>query len=91
MTNVPSTIRNAWADAYKLFDISYGMDGREEAWKKYWDTANELTKKYGDEIPMLEMFEAIAHMIEHFVKQREKPKNESLLWQANEPYPYPRE
>ena len=93
MTNVPQTIRDAWTDIYKLFDISYGMDGSDEAWRQYWNRANEIVKKYGDGIPLLGMLEETAHLIEHFVEQRKKPKpkNESLPWKADEPYPYPKD
>ena len=88
MTNVPNDIRNAWADVYKLFDVSYGMDGSPGAWEKYWNTATELVKQYGDEIPLLELFEATAHMLEIFVKRRETG-NKTLYWRADEDYPYP--
>ena len=27
VTNVPQTIRDAWADVYRLFDVSYNMNG----------------------------------------------------------------
>ena len=90
MTNVPDKIREAWADIYRLFDVSYGMDGSEEAWDQYWSQATELIQKYGDEIPLLFVLEGTATMIEFFVKQREKPKNKSLLWNADEDYPYPK-
>jgi len=90
MTNVPEDIRNAWADVYRLFDVSYTMDGSEGAWIQYWEKANTMIQKYGDDIPLLEILEAVAHMLEHYVKKREK-KNESLPWKADEPYPYPKE
>lgn len=91
MTNVPDRIREAWADVYRLFDVSYGMDGSEQAWEQYWNRVNELIQKYGDEIPLLFVLEGTAKMIEFFVKIREKPKNESLPWRADEDYPYPKE
>lgn len=91
VTNVPQTIRDAWTDIYRLFDIHYNMDGSEQAWTEYWNKANAIIQKYGDDVPMLEMTEAVAHLIEHFVKQREQPKNESLPWAKDEPYPYPKD
>ena len=89
MTNVPQEIRDAWADVYRLFDMNYGMDGSKQAWTTYWEQANKLIQKYGG-IPLLETCESVAHMIETFVKQREKPVNESLPWKKNEAYPYPK-
>lgn len=90
MTNVPQTIRDAWADVYKLFDISYNMDGSEDAWVQYWKQANELIQKYGDEVPLLEMLEQVAHMLEIFVARR-KTGNSILYWDKDEDYPYPKE
>lgn len=89
MTNVPQTIREAWADVYKLFDLNYNMDGSDEAWILYWKQANELIQKYGDEIPLLEMFEEVAHLLEIFVARR-KTGNSTLYWGKDEHYPYPR-
>lgn len=89
MTNVPQTIRDAWADVYKLFDITYGMDGSEQSWIAYWERANQLILKYGDEIPLLEMFTAVAHMIETFCNER-RTKNKTLTWGKNEDYPHPK-
>lgn len=89
MTNVPKEIRDAWADVYKLFDISYNMDGSDDAWIQYWNRANQLIQKYGDDIPLLEMFEAIGHMLECFCNQR-KTGNKSLTWHKDEDYPHPR-
>ena len=92
MTNVPQPIRDAWVDLYKLFDISFNMDGSEKAWIEYWDKANVLIKKYGDDIPLLTMLEAIAHFIAFFAEGRKpKSENESLTWKADEPYPYPKD
>ena len=94
MTNVPQPIRDAWADVYTLFDVSFKMSNDDRDWQDYWGRANELVKKYGDDIPLLEMFTAVAHMLEHFIKQREKPKekpNESLPWKPDEDYPYPKD
>lgn len=90
MTNVPQPIRDAWVDLYKLFDISFNMDGSEKAWIEYWDKANALIKKYGDEVPILTLLEAVGHFIAFFVEGR-KQKNESLPWKADEPYPYPKD
>ena len=86
MTNVPEDIRTALADAYKLFDVSFRMAGTDEDWQKYWEKACELIKKYGDEIPLLVLFEGYAKVIEKAVKRRE---NHSLEWKAGEDYPYP--
>ena len=89
MTNVPKEIRNAWADVYKLFDISFNIDGSEEAWKQYWERANQVIQKYGDEIPLLEITVAIAHMLQCFINQR-KTGNKSITWNKDEDYPHPR-
>ena len=90
MTNVPQNIRNACTDVYVLFDKSYLMDGSVQAWKEYWDKANELIQKYGEEVPLLELLEDIAHMLEIFIARRQT-KNESLYWGRGEPYPYPKD
>lgn len=89
MTNVPQEIRDAWADVYRLFDVSYNMDGSEEAWKTFWERANELIRKYDDDIPLLELLESIAHMIEIFINQR-KTENQCLRWDKREGYPHPK-
>lgn len=89
MTNVPDEIRTALADVYKLFDISFLMTGTEDEWKLYWDKANELIQKYGDEIPLLNLLEAYAGIIECQVNYR-KTDNKSLLWGKDEEYPHPR-
>ena len=89
MTNVPKEIRDALSDVYKLFDISYNMDGSEDAWIQYWNRANQLIQKYGDDIPLLEMIVAIGHMLETFCNQR-KTGNKSLTWHKDEDYPHPR-
>lgn len=94
MTNVPQPIRDAWSDVYTLFDISFKMKGNEQDWAKYWERANALVQKYGDSIPLLDMFTSVAHMLEHFIKQREQQTekhNESLPWKPDEPYPYPKD
>lgn len=88
MTNVPEKIREAWADVYRLFDVSYQMDGSDKAWIEYWDKANKLIQKYGDEIPLLELLESVANMIAKFCKDRET--NSSLTWDKDEDYPYPK-
>ena len=90
MTNVPKEIRDAWADIYKLFDISYNMDGSEDAWIQYWNRANQLIQKYGDDIPMLRILEAYAGIIEAVLNQK-KTDNKSLMWDKDEDYPHPRE
>lgn len=89
MTNVPDDIRAAWKDIYILFDTNYAMDGSQEAWESYWISACELIKKHSETIPMLEVVEAIAHMLEAFVNQR-KTGNKSLMWDKDEEYPHPR-
>ena len=90
MTNVPKEIRDAWTDIYKLFDIHYCMDGSEEAWIQYWNHANQLIQKYDDDIPLLEMCEAIAHMIEYCSNVKKKD-NKILSWHKDEDYPHPRQ
>ena len=90
MTNVPENIREAWKEVYVLFDVTYNMDGSEQAWIEYWDKANKLIQKYGEEVPLLELLEQVAHMIEIFVERR-KTGNTSLYWGKDEPYPYPKE
>ena len=89
MTNVPDDIRNALADAYRLFDISYPMTGTEEEWKQYWDKANKMIQQYGDEIPLLRLLEAYAGIIECKLNY-EKTGNKSMMWDKDEDYPYPR-
>ena len=89
MTNVPQKIRDAWADVYRLFDASYTMDGSDSAWEEYWNKANAMVQKYGDGIPLLEILEAVAHMLEKFVYGKEK--NHSMTWDKDEPYPHPKE
>jgi hypothetical protein len=89
MTNVPDNIREALADCYRLFDISYPMTGTEEEWKQYWDKANKLIQKYGDDIPMLRILEAYAGIIEAVLNQK-KTDNKSLMWDKDEDYPHPR-
>ena len=89
MTNVPDSIREALADAYRLFDISYPMTGSEDDWKQYWDKANVLIQKYGDDIPLLQLLEGYAGIIECAVNER-KTENKSLTWNKDEDYPHPR-
>ena len=84
---MPNDIREAWKDVYVLFDVSYGMNGSAEDWQAYWDKANKLIQKYGDSVPLLELLESVAHMIETFVKRREN----TLLWGKDEDYPYPKQ
>ena len=93
MTNVPQPIRDAWADVYTLFDVSYKMDGSEEAWQKYWDKANELIQKYDDIVPLIDIFEAVGKMLATLIENRTvRPQkdNKSLPWKADEDYPYPK-
>ena len=84
---MPNDIREAWKDVYVLFDVSYSMNGSAEDWQAYWDKANKLIQKYGDSVPLLELLESVAHMIETFVKRREN----TLLWGKDEDYPYPKQ
>ena len=90
MTNVPDSIREALADAYRLFDVSFLMTGSEEEWKQYWDKANKLIQKYGDEIPLLRLLEAYAGIIETRLNEQ-KTENKSLMWNPDEEYPHPKE
>lgn len=85
MTNVPDEIRTALADVYKVFDISFTMTGTEADWIAYWDKANKLVQKYGDRIPLLQLLEGYAEIIQHC-----KVGNQSLMWEKDKPYPYPR-
>ena len=85
MTNVPDKIRDAWKDLYILFDTNFNIDGSDKAWEKYWNQATELIKKYGDEIPLLEMTEAIARFLDAV-----SVGNHSLMWDKDEHYPHPR-
>ena len=89
MTNVPETIRDALADAYKLFDVNYLMKGTDTDWEQYWKRANELIQKYGDNVPMLQLLEAYAGVIECAINER-KTENKSLMWDKNEDYPHPK-
>jgi hypothetical protein len=89
MTNVPDKIREAWKDLYVLFDTSYEMHGSDKEWLEYWDKANKLVQKYGDEIPLLEMVIAIGHMIEKFNADRGFG-TVPLEWPKGEEYPYPK-
>ena len=89
MTNVPQEIRDALADAYRLFDISFNMTGTEDEWKEYWDKANKLIQKYGDEIPMLNLLVAYAGIIETRLNEQ-RTGNKTLVWTKDEDYPHPR-
>lgn len=84
MTNVPEPIRQAWKELYILFDTNYSMDGSQQAWEHYWEQANKLIQKYGDDVPLLEMTVSIAHMIEGC------KGNKSMMWDKDEKYPYPK-
>ena len=90
MTNVPSNFRDAIADVYKLFDVSFLMEGTDEDWKQYWDRANKLVLKYGDDIPLLNLLEAYAGIIQTHITER-KTGNKSLVWGKDEDYPHPRD
>ena len=89
MTNVPNNFREAIAEAYKLFDVSFLMKGTDEDWIQYWDKANKLIQKYGDGIPMMQLVEAYAGIIATEVKRREKEAN-IRFWGKDEDYPYPK-
>ena len=89
MTNVPEKIRSALADAYRLFDVMYATAGDGKDWEEYWKTANRMVIEYGDDIPLLALFEGYAVLLEAVFDAR-KPKNESLMWKAGEDYPYPK-
>ena len=85
MTNVPDDIRSALADAYKVFDISFKMKGTEADWIEFWNKANKLVQQYGDRIPLLQLMEGYAQIIQDC-----SVGNQSLKWDKDEPYPYPR-
>ena len=89
MTNVPERIREAWKEVYVLFDRSYLMEGSEDDWKQYWDSATGLVKKYGNDIPLLEILEATANALQHSVELR-KNGGKMPSWGADEDYPYPK-
>lgn len=89
MTNVPQEIRDALADAYRLFDISFPMEGTDDEWMQYWEKANKMIQKYGDDIPLLNLLTAYAGIIETVINQR-KTGNKSLMWNAGEDYPHPK-
>ena len=89
MTNVPDNIRQCWKELYILFDENYLMDGSDSAWEKYWLKVAEIIKTYGDDVPLLEITTAIAHMIELYCNQR-KTGNKILVWSADENYPHPK-
>ena len=65
------------------------MTGTEDDWKQYWDKANKLIQKYGDEIPMLNLLVAYAGIIETRLNEQ-KTGNKTLVWTKNEDYPHPR-
>ena len=90
MTNVPEKIREAWKEVYVLFDTSYDMRNTQQEWIDYWDRANKLVQKYGDDIPLLELLIAVSHMLEKFNAIRGYG-DVSLEWKADEDYPYPKE
>lgn len=89
MTNVPDNIRTALADAYKLFDVSYQMTGTDEEWKQYWDKANIMIQKYGDDIPLLFLLDGYAYIIQEAVEKR-NTGNAILTWDKDEEYPHPK-
>lgn len=86
MTNVPDSIREMWREVYILFDTNWKMDNSEEAWKKFWDAANEMLKKY--DVPrLMDLITVVAEMIGDHVKciTEKMP-----TWKPDEPYPYPK-
>ena len=72
MTNVPENIRSAWADVYKLFDANYNMDGSNASWIMYWHQAVKLIDKYGEDISLMEILEAVSSMLAEIIKKREE-------------------
>ena len=89
MTNVPPEVREGLAEAYKVFDINYKMDGSTEDWIKFWDNGNELIQKYAETVPLLELLVAYAGIIQTVVLHKEK-QNESLVWESGRDYPHPK-
>ena len=71
MTNVPDTIREMWADLYRLFDSSYLMHNTPDAWNAYWDKAKDIYEKYGKSTHVLEFTALISKMIEDKMKHNE--------------------
>jgi len=90
MTNVPGNFRDAITEVYKLFDVSFLMEGTDEDWKQYWDRGNMLIQKYGDDVPLLHLLEAYAGIIETRLLEQ-KTGNKMLIWGKDEDYPHPRD
>ena len=71
MTNVPDTIREMWADLYRLFDSSYLMPNTPDAWNAYWDKAKDIYEKYDKSTRVLDFIALISKMIEDKMKHNE--------------------
>lgn len=63
MTNVPDTIREMWADLYRLFDSHYLMPNTPDAWNAYWDKAKDIYEKYGKNERVIDFTALIGDMI----------------------------
>lgn len=69
MTNVPQDIREMWADVYRLFDSHYNMPNTAEAWKAFWDKAEEIRQKYNNpHLGVLLM--TVSDMVEYNITQK---------------------
>lgn len=88
MTNVPQELRDFWKELYILFDTSYVMDGSDKSWETYWSKATDLIKKYGTEIDIIEMIDAVANLLKQVIGRRNG--EQTLMWDKGEPYPHPR-
>ena len=67
MTNVPSDIREMWADAYRLFDVNYKMTNTPEEWKRFWEQAQQVGSKYNNA-----MFAKLVIMVSEMIEEQFK-------------------
>lgn len=70
MTNVPQNLRDMWADAYRLFDLNYNIQNTPEAWKKFWEDAQEIAAKYHQNRYLWVFITTISEMIEDHITER---------------------
>lgn len=67
MTNVPTDIREMWADAYRLFDVNYNMGNTPEAWQQFWSQAQQVGSKYNNA-----MFSKLVIMVSEMIEEQFK-------------------
>ena len=48
-----------------------------------------MIQEYGDDIPLLNLFVGYASLLQAVFNAR-KPKNDTLTWDKDEDYPYPK-